>query len=110
MKNTDDRFHEAARRGLEFSYQLRSSIHDGMFDGEPASRVCWAVRLGRLAVARNGKLVMFARGGESKVARILLKAQRFATFDSAVSAAAQLLGGEPEHAAEMRVIAGQLDE
>ena len=101
---------DLARRGLEFSYQRRSSVHEEMFKGEPASRVCWTARLGRLAVARNGKVVMFTRGGDSKAERVLLKAQRFATFEAAVAATVKVFGAEPEHAEEMRRIAVQLDE
>lgn len=93
-----------ARLAVEFSYQVWYAEHAELFP-RPASGVYWTVRLGRLALQRNGTWAYHSFLGRDaeKESVDLVRAQRFETFDEAVRAATAMFKQEPEHAAELRV-------
>ena len=54
---------EAARIAVEFEYHLRVRDSEDFLQGDPPSRVYWIVKLGRLALRRDGT---FAHGADEQ--------------------------------------------
>jgi hypothetical protein len=79
--------------------------HEGLFD-KPADGVVWTVKLGRLALCRDGTWAYWRRlrDDPSKSAEDEVRDQRFEHFEEAVRVATAALGAEPPHAQYMRTI------
>ena len=104
-----------ARAAVEFEYQLRlERCADLFYPDDPPSRFYWTVRLGRLALRRDGSWSYHARAtsDSARDAESLefLRAQRFVRLEDAVAAATRALGGEPPHAAWARYAAEGLEK
>ena len=95
---------EIARISLEFDYATRLRFHDCIFVGDPPSKGYWTVKLGRMALQRDGKWAYHASAGQAETEsdRRQVQMQRFVTFDEAVRVATKVFGKEPEHAAWVR--------
>ena len=95
---------EIARISLEFDYATRLRFHDCIFVGDPPSKGYWTVKLGRMALQRDGKWAYHASAShaETESDRRQVQMQRFVTFDEAVRVATRVFGKEPEHAAWVR--------
>jgi hypothetical protein len=95
---------ELARIAVEFSAQPRLRDHDDLLKGDPPSRTVWTVRLGRLALRRDGKWAYHSRASSDSDDEHLrfVQMQRFVSLEEAARVATEVFGKEPEHAGWMR--------
>jgi len=102
---------DAARIAVEFEFHLRSLESEEFLRGDPPSRVYWIVKLGRLALRRDGTwdYLGSARHCRRQKDFEAIRAQRFVNFEEAVRVATSVFGAEPEHAAYMRKHAVELE-
>jgi len=102
---------DAARIAVEFEFHLRSPESEEFLRGDPPSRVYWIVKLGRLALRRDGTwdYLGSARHCRRQKDFEAIRAQRFVNFEEAVRVATSVFGAEPEHAAYMRKHAVELE-
>jgi len=98
---------DAARIAVEFEWHLRSPESEEFLHGDPPSRVYWIVKLGRLALRRDGTWDYL--GSTRHWDFEAIRAQRFVNFEEAVRAATSVFGVEPEHAGYMRKHAVELE-
>ena len=101
-----------ARIAVEFEYHLRDRDSEDFLHGDSPSRVYWIVKLGRIAMRRDGRWAYLedARHCSTKRQFGKIREQRFVSFNEAVRVATSVFGAEPEHAAYMRKYAMELEQ
>lgn len=101
-----------ARIAVEFEYHLRDHNSEDFLQGDPPSHVYWIVKLGRLALRRDGSwdYIGSARHCRTKKDFEAIRAQRFVDFEEAVRVATTVFSVEPEHATYMRKSAMELEQ
>lgn len=97
---------ELARVAVEFDHQVRLRESEAFLKGDPPSRIYWTVKLGRLALRRDGSWAYLtnAKHAENAEDRCFVQMQRFVDFEEAVRVATKFFGKEPEHAGWMRAL------
>lgn len=108
----DKNLSELARVAVEFEYQPRLRESEKLLGGDPPSRVYWTVRLGRMALRRDGEWAYHCRASSAETAedRRFVQMQRFVDFEEAVRVATKVFGKEPEHAIWAREMAKHFSE
>lgn len=100
-----------ARIAVEFDHQVRLRECEALLKGDPPSRIYWTVKLGRLALRRDGQWAYLsnAKHAESDEDLRFVQMQRFVDFEEAVRVATAYFGQEPEHAIWMRDLLKERD-
>jgi len=97
-----------ARLAVEFTYERWTSEHTDLFL-QPKDKRYWTVRLGRLALCRDGTWAYWERlRGDSKKEVAFVRRQRFESLEDAITIATKVFGKTPEHALFQRDLLSSL--
>lgn len=95
-----------ARLAVEFTYQLWTPECEDLFP-RPKGKRMWTVRLGRLALCRDGTWAYWDRlRGNGKKELAFIRRQRFELLEDAIAIATKVFGKTPEHAIFQRDLMG----
>jgi hypothetical protein len=86
-----------ARLAVEFDCQVWREEHEDLFQ-KPLAGYYWTVRLGRLALCKDGTWTFFTRLRDEHGKRIIahVRKQRFETLEEAIEIATKVFGKTPE--------------